>query len=61
MFPFPFPFCNGNTSPQEAYRQHQAHKLAFMKAMRNGLETRLAALNAAIASMESQLNSDAQS
>jgi len=55
---FPFSFCNGDTSPQEAYRQHQEHKLAFMKAMRNGLETRLAALNAAIASIESQLSSD---
>ena len=51
-----FPFCHSNTSPQEAYRQHQEHKLAFMKAMRNGLETRLAALNAAIASVESQLS-----
>lgn len=58
---FPFPFCNGNTSPQEAFRQHQEHKLAFMKAMRNGLETRLAALNAAIASMETQLESEQQS
>ena len=56
-----FPFCNGNTSPQEAFRQHQVHKLAFMKAMRDGLETRLAALNAAIASIESQLNSEQSS
>jgi hypothetical protein len=55
---FPFPFCNGTFAPQEAYRQHQEQKLAFMKAMRNGLETRLAALNAAIASMESQLSSN---
>ncbi|NJN29339.1 MAG: hypothetical protein HC824_01845 [Synechococcales cyanobacterium RM1_1_8] len=58
---FPFPFCTNASSPQDAYRQHQAHKLAFMKAMRNGLETRLAALNAAIASMESQQNSESQS
>ncbi len=58
---FPFPFCNGNTSPQEAYRQHQAHKLAFMKAMRDGLETRLAALNAAIASIEGQLEGEQKS
>jgi len=55
-----FPFCHSNVSPQEAYRQHQEHKLAFMKAMRDGLATRLAALNAAIASVESQLGDEIQ-
>lgn len=51
------PFCS-STSFQDAYRQHQQHQLAFLKAVRNGLETRLAALNAAIATMESQLNNE---
>ncbi|MEA5506969.1 hypothetical protein VB735_28525 [Halotia wernerae UHCC 0503] len=38
---------------QKSYRQHQ---LEFLKWMRDSLETRLAAVNAAIATMERQMN-----
>lgn len=39
---------------EETRNQYRAHKLSMLKAMRDSLEARLAALNAAIATMERQ-------
>lgn len=51
-----FPFCMFPNAEQR--RQYQEQKLEMMKACRNALETRLAALNAAISSVEQQLNQE---
>lgn len=50
---FPFPFCCG--SKLFSYEDMQKHKLNILKAMRNSLETRLAATNAAISTLERQV------
>lgn len=56
MFPFWMnPCCHPGSMPQKSYRQHQ---LEFLKWMRDSLETRLAAVNAAIATMERQMNDE---
>ncbi|HZG39522.1 MAG TPA: hypothetical protein VEZ50_12640 [Nodosilinea sp.] len=52
------PFCAPPSA--EAYRQHQRYKLDMMKAWRDSLEARLAALNAAISTVEQQLRQDRQ-
>jgi hypothetical protein len=54
--PMFFPFCCA-PSP-EARRQQQQFKLEMMKAFRDSLETRLAALNAAISTVEQQMRQD---
>ncbi|MGK7907322.1 MAG: hypothetical protein AB4040_08860 [Synechococcus sp.] len=54
MFPF-FAMCCGEKVDR---RKHQEHKLKFMKWMRDDMETRLAGLNSAIASIEAQLERD---
>jgi hypothetical protein len=53
-----FPFCCA-PSP-EARRQHQQFKLDMMKAFRDSLETRLAAINAAISTVEQQMRQDSE-
>jgi hypothetical protein len=54
MFPFWVnPCCQSGSMTQKSSRQHQ---LEFLKWMRDSLETRLAAVNAAIATMERQMN-----
>jgi hypothetical protein len=56
MFPFWMnPCCNSSSLSQKSYRQHQ---LEFLKWMRDSLETRLAAVNAAITTMERQMNEE---
>jgi hypothetical protein len=56
MFPFWMnPCCHPGTTTQQSYRQHQ---LEFLKWMRDSLETRLAAVNAAIDTMERQMNQE---
>ncbi len=50
---FPFPFCCG--SNLFSYEDMQKHKLNMLKAVRNSLETRLAATNAAISTLERQV------
>lgn len=56
MFPFWMnPCCPSSPASQHAYRQHQ---LDFLKWMRDSLETRLAAVNAAIATVERQMSDD---
>jgi hypothetical protein len=56
MFPFWMNLCcpSGSTT-QKSYRQRQ---LEFLKWMRDSLETRLAAVNAAIATIEHQISTD---
>jgi hypothetical protein len=39
-------------------KSHRQHQLQFLKWMRDSLETRLAAVNAAIATMERQLSEE---
>jgi hypothetical protein len=59
MFPFPLNLCFGSTSCSGFSRQdHLQGKLRFLKMMRDGLETRLAALNAAISTVERQLGDE---
>lgn len=56
MFPFWFnTCCHSGSMNQRAYRQRQ---LDFLKWMRDSLETRLAAVNAAIATTERQMNEE---
>ena len=56
MFPF-FAMCCGEKVDR---RKHQEQKLKFMKWVRDDMETRLAGLNSAIASIESQLARDSE-
>lgn len=53
-----FPFCFPPSAA--AYRQHQQYKLDMMKAFRDSLEARLAALNAAISTVEQQLSREGE-
>jgi hypothetical protein len=57
MFPFFNPCWNwdSSSSSQKAY---QERKLNFLKWMRNDLEARLAGLNAAIETVERQMNQE---
>lgn len=49
------PFCSPDSTSSKSYRKHQ---LDFLKWVKDSLETRLAAVNAAIESVENQLNRD---
>ena len=52
MFPFPFmPCCFGDEKARQEYRDRQ---LDFLRWMRDSLETRLSATNAAISTIEKQ-------
>ncbi|MFZ4665927.1 MAG: hypothetical protein ACOYME_05845 [Prochlorotrichaceae cyanobacterium] len=52
MFPFPFmPCCFGDEKARTEYRDRQ---LDFLRWMRDSLETRLSAVNAAISTLERQ-------
>ncbi|WP_207223309.1 hypothetical protein [Leptolyngbya iicbica] len=42
---------------EETRKQYRAHKISMLKAMRDSLEARLAALNAAIETLERQQQS----
>ncbi|VEP17862.1 conserved hypothetical protein [Hyella patelloides LEGE 07179] len=52
---FPFMTYNGCNSQSHSPKAHKERKLKFLKWMRDDLETRLAGLNAAISTLESQL------
>ena len=54
MFPF-WTYSCGN-SQNDYPKAHKERKLKFMKWIRDDLETRLAGLNAAISTLESQLD-----
>ncbi|MEM1369899.1 MAG: hypothetical protein AAGG02_18210 [Cyanobacteria bacterium P01_H01_bin.15] len=55
-----FPFCNPNdkTAHPLSHKDFQRFKLEMLKAMRDSLETRLAATTAAIETIERQLAPD---
>ena len=56
MFPFFFNACCGSEPwSDQVYKER---KLKFLKMIRDSLETRLAAVNAAIMTIESQLGQD---
>ena len=55
MFPFA---CSLPIDPRSAWSQHQAHKLRLLGACRDAAERRLAALNAAISTLEQQIARD---
>lgn len=55
MFPFP---CGTPLDPRTAWSQHQDHKLRLLTAWRDASERRLAALNAAISTLEQQIARD---
>ncbi|MFZ4676621.1 MAG: hypothetical protein ACOYM4_13170 [Nodosilinea sp.] len=58
MFPMFFPFCAPPSA--ESRRQYQRYKLEMMKSWRDSLEARLAALNAAISTVEQQIGQDGE-
>ncbi len=53
---FPFWLNSSCHSGETNYKSHRQNKLQFLKWMRDSLETRLAAVNAAIATIERQIN-----
>lgn len=55
MFPFA---CQIPLDPGVAWSQHQDHKLRLLSAWRDATERRLAALNAAISTLEQQIARD---
>ena len=55
MFPFA---CQTPLDPRAAWSQHQDHKLRLLSAWRDATERRLAALNAAISTLEQQIARD---
>ena len=55
MFP-PFPCCSPGTDSRQTYQQR---KLALLRHWRDSLERQLAAANAAISTMEHQIERDA--
>lgn len=55
-----FPWCNPMAAPQQS-QQYQEQRLRFLRRVRDSLETRLAAVNAAIDSIESQQRRDEES
>lgn len=57
MFPFFNPCCNWESS-SSSRKAYQERKLQFLKWMRDDLETRLAGLNAAIATVERQVSEE---
>ena len=55
------PFCcMPNADHDEQRRQHQQRKLAMLTFWRDNAERQLSALNAAISTLEQQINRDAQ-
>jgi len=54
----PFPFCAAPIEPGQAWRQYQANKLRLLTCWRDAAERRLAALNAAISTLEQQIARD---
>jgi hypothetical protein len=54
MFP-PFIGCGDSSNPQQWRRRHQDRKLQTLTFWRDGLERQLAAINAAISTLERQM------
>jgi hypothetical protein len=58
LIPMFFPFCAPPSA--ESRRQYQRYKLEMMKSWRDSLEARLAALNAAISTVEQQISQEGE-
>jgi hypothetical protein len=54
----PFGYCSGSESGTVALRRYQERKLRMMSFWRDGIERQLAALNAAISTLEQQMHRD---
>ena len=54
----PFGYCSGSESGTRALRRYQERKLRMMSFWRDGIERQLAALNAAISTLEQQMHRD---
>jgi hypothetical protein len=54
----PFGICSGSESGTGALRRYQERKLRMMSFWRDGIERQLAALNAAISTLEQQMHRD---
>ena len=52
------PFCGSDAERKAMRRQHQERKLSMLTFWRDGLERQLAALNASISTLESQIQRD---
>lgn len=59
MFP-PFACCGLSSESQQAWRHHQERKLRLLRFWRDGLERQLAAADAAISTLERQMERDIQ-
>jgi hypothetical protein len=56
------PFCCNSSSDYDSKRRHhQQRKMAMLTFWRDGLERQLSAINAAIGTLEQQIDRDAQS
>ena len=58
MFP-PFFGCGDSSTPEQCRRRHQERKLHTLIFWRDGLERQLAAINAAISTLERQMKDSA--
>lgn len=56
----PMGCCRGDEDGLAFHRRHQQRKLRMLSFWRDGLERQLAALNAAISTLESQIQRDSQ-
>ena len=57
MFP-PIGCCNGTEDGRSLLQRHQERKLRMLTFWRDGLERQLAAVNAAMATLEQQMERD---
>lgn len=57
MFP-PFACCSDGGDAYSSLRRHQERKLRMLRFWRDGAERQLAALNAAISTLEQQMQRD---
>ena len=55
----PFGFCCGSECGDDGRRRHQERKLLMLTFWRDGLERQLAAVSAAISTLEQQMRRDA--
>ena len=55
----PLGCCSGSGDGREFRRRHQQRKLQMLTFWRDGIERQLAALNAAISTLEGQIQRDA--
>jgi hypothetical protein len=54
----PFGYCSGSESGASALRRYQERKLRLLSFWRDGIERQLAAMNAAISTLEQQMHRD---